>query len=739
MKQELTAAANGKKRWFDVPCAYDCEASSFIGSDGREVGMVYSWAFAIYDSVYVGRDVQEFISLLVKLSDIVEMFRTKQKLAVYVHNLQYDFSFLYKLVAFNKVFCVDSRQVEYAEFGRVVLRDSLLLAGGRSLDSVAKNLNRHNVKKLIGNLDYNLTRSPETPLTDKEIAYQENDVLVLTAYIQEKIEDDGGLGNVPMTNTGYVRQALRNAAKLGYGDNMDLLDGLVLSPQAYVVLRAAQAGGYTHGAKGHVGKVLTGVGSFDIKSSYPAVILTKYFPMSQPRPVAQEWASDRANLEDICSKHCCTFIAVIKDITSKGYEYILSESKVINTGTTKDERKEQRESMGAVYFNGRLISASWVRYPFTELDWDSAKKFYNFTLVRVEECYVYARGKLPRYVAVPMMKWFLAKTKLDGVKGQELEYMVSKNMLNAIAGCMEENPLRDEHIYDTENLIFLDPQKPMVTEAIHKYNNNPSRILYYPWGVWILAHARHRLLDVIAHTGRDHVYSDTDSEKLLNWKQYIDYFEEVNAQNREELLEAGRYYHIPIDELMPLKPNGERAVLGKFEFEGEYRRFKTLGAKRYLWEKEMVDKKSGLKWVKYEATVAGASKRLITEYLCGAELDHLDKNNKRVLKVFRAKHFEGWPETEVGWHTASKDPFEAFQNGLVVPSTHAGRLIMRYIDDTRTGIAADYLGNRFEYEVECGVHATPSEYHMNAVHDDTIAEAAFIYAVRGTREDRSSL
>ena len=43
------------------------------------------------------------------------------------------------------------------------------------------------VKKLVGNLDYDIIRVPTTKLTTKELAYCENDCLVLYEYIKKEI------------------------------------------------------------------------------------------------------------------------------------------------------------------------------------------------------------------------------------------------------------------------------------------------------------------------------------------------------------------------------------------------------------------------------------------------------------------------------------------------------------------------------------------------------------------------
>ena len=46
---------------------------------------------------------------------------------------------------------------------------------------------------------------------DDTVKYCENDIRVLMSYIQEKIEQDGDISKIPLTNTGYVRRYAREA------------------------------------------------------------------------------------------------------------------------------------------------------------------------------------------------------------------------------------------------------------------------------------------------------------------------------------------------------------------------------------------------------------------------------------------------------------------------------------------------------------------------------------------------
>ena len=60
-----------------------------------------------------------------------------------------------------------------------------------------------------------MIRHSQTPLTDTEWGYILNDGLVVMAFIQEEIERLGDITRLPLTKTGYVRNACRTVCLKG--------------------------------------------------------------------------------------------------------------------------------------------------------------------------------------------------------------------------------------------------------------------------------------------------------------------------------------------------------------------------------------------------------------------------------------------------------------------------------------------------------------------------------------------
>ena len=228
----VTSSTVGKRHVYNVASAFDTEASSFTDSDGNPVGLCYIWMYGIGDTVVYGRNLDQFVSLMAEINEFLDA--NDSTLYIYVHFLKYDFSFIKKLFDWDDVFIRGSREPLYARWRHIEFRDSLALAGGRGLDYIGRKVLRRKVLKATGDLNYELIRTPETPLTQQELHYCEMDIRVLCEYIREKIEDDGSIIKIPYTNTGYVRNYVRSACFENRGRYMDYIDGLTMTPDCYV-------------------------------------------------------------------------------------------------------------------------------------------------------------------------------------------------------------------------------------------------------------------------------------------------------------------------------------------------------------------------------------------------------------------------------------------------------------------------------------------------------------------------
>lgn len=417
---------NTKHKYFNVPAAFDIETTSFYNPG--KVGLMYAWTFGLYGLTIIGRTWEEFEKMLEELAVILDLGE-KKRLIIYVHNLQFDFAFFCSHFNFEKVFAIDRRKPLYAltDMG-IEFRCSYLLSG-YSLATVGENLLKYRVKKMTGDLNYNLIRHAKTKLTRKELKYIQNDGKVVMAYIAEEIERCEGIANIPYTKTGYVRKYCRNMIwrdpetgkidrhkKLAY---RDIMARLTMSRNLYDQAKNGFAGGFTHANALCVDREIEDVASEDLTSAYPAEMVMNRFPMGEPEKIKCKTMSQKKFYENI-DLYCCIFTIHFTNLRPRedAYENYISRHKCI-----KVKHPEVN--------NGRIVKAEYVEITITEVDFWIIKQLYEWDSFRVSNFYRFIRGFLPRDFILAILELYKNKTELKGVIDKQAEYQVSKGMLNA--------------------------------------------------------------------------------------------------------------------------------------------------------------------------------------------------------------------------------------------------------------------------------------------------------------------
>ena len=659
-------ANNGENiEYLNIESAFDIETTS-VKIQEVKAGYMYIWMWGIGcgNNVYYGRTWEEFINLCKLLQQAYDLSESK-RVIIYVHNLGYEFQFMRKYFEWLEVFAVDERKPIKAvcSYG-IEFRDSYILSG-YSLEKTAENLQRHRLEKKVGYLDYNKVRTYETNLDENELAYCEHDILIVNAYINEQIEQYGDITKVPLTNTGRVRDFVRNncyytntnhrkSSKGKYIRYRKIMNDLTLTSDEYIMLKHAFMGGFTHANANYAGKVLHGVTSVDFTSSYPSVMLSEKFPMSRGKKIEVKTIKQ---LEAYCKQYCLLFDVKFTNIRPKlFYENYISESKCYIL-------------KGAEINNGRVYSAEELATTITNVDYDIIKQCYEWDSISVQNVIRYHKNYLPKAIIESILKLYQDKTVLKGVEGKEVEYLLSKGMLNSVYGMCVTDIVKDNHTY--ENGWKVEPAN--IEEQIQNYNESKNRFLFYAWGVWVTAYARKNLWTGIVAVGDDYVYSDTDSLKLLNYEKHLRYFEWYNKTIMQKLENMCKYYKIDVKLLQPKTQKNEVKPLGVWDYEATYERFKTLGAKRYLTQKGE----------KLELTVAGLSKRNGIDYM----IEVCEGDYEKVFKMFN--------------------------DDLYIPAERTGKMTHTYIDDCLEFWIKDYQGNDSFIQAESGIHLENCEFTLN--------------------------
>lgn len=600
-------------KYLDVPCAFDIEVSSWLENKEKRAAM-YVWQFGIDGHIILGRTWKEFTTLLKEINKTLNLSEDR-KLVVYVHNLSYEFQFLKSILKFVDVFYTDDRKplkaitADFIEF-----RCSYRLSG-KGLSKTAEELVKYPAKKLEGELDYDLIRHSKTPLTEQEIAYCVNDVLVVMNYIQEKIEQEGCLNKIPLTITGYVR---RFCKKKCFGEKYQntkkynqFIRRMVLTQEEYDMCKEAFMGGYVHCSFWWKNQLVINVDCYDFCSSYPAVMVSfNRFPMTAP---THRGRVSIEQYEQYMEKYACLATITFYDLELKESVYFppISESKCSVLEGCKD------------LDNGRVVNASKLTTTITEQDYLTYRDCYNWSSVTVDNLLTFGTGYLPSSFVDGILELYEQKTKLKGVEGMETEYLLYKGMLNSCYGmCVTDISKQFDNLED--------------------YNNKLSRFLYYPWGVWVSAVSRRRLYTGILECGEDLVYCDTDSLKTLNGEAHKAYIDNYNKDIEQQLIKAMNYHGFDINRLYPKDIEGNVHLLGVWDYEGKCEEFKGVRAKAYIAKKNGkckltlsgVNSKEGIKYLEQKGNPVEVFNQTLcfpAEYTGKKTLTYIDEKHSGVV------------------------------------------------------------------------------------------------------------
>ena len=547
---------------------------------------MYHWQVAFDDDILLMRRWDDFTTLLHMIDNWCKP--KKCSIIMWVANLGHEFAFLQCRYKANRIFATDAHTPLTVDIGCVQFRECLTISGQGGLANLAKNY--CTTQKLKGDLDYNVPRNSLTPIfdgtngTDNELQYMINDVKILAEWGQYIFKEycDKKL-DIPLTKTSIVRFEIKTAAEeTGQIEEIrKAVNALYPKRQTYnFIMQYLFRGGYVHANIWYVApeSPIDNVIGVDFTSSYPAVMLQKYYPMTPFADCELTVDGTQSEITDTkLSNMCCWFVVDFWGIDRKTYHAIESEHKIIS-------------EQGALYDNGRLYHADFIRVCLTELDYEIYKRFYKWEKLQVVHAMCAKRGKLPEYVLKPLRKFYKVKQRLKGTDLENsIEYKNAKAAVNSFYGCMVTRlKFYEWYINDTGEPLEIIVNGVCKTVAVNEWYEKESektydklidkQVLSPYWGIWVTAHARFNLLSVVAEIDKDKyknnvIYCDTDSiyfidtpeNRAIIEKYNLAIFED-NKTREPEFADIGAFSWVDT-----VKETGEP----------EHYLFKTLGAKRY--------------------------------------------------------------------------------------------------------------------------------------------------------------
>lgn len=605
--------------YYDAICCLDTETSKQVHDElvgDQTVTVVtgvwiYQWALGINDTLVAGRSVDQLLDVLKKLVYHYEL-GAKKRMAVYIHNAAFDLSYL-----LNGLWTTFDGQVELFATGQrrpirvevckgLELRCSYKLTN-KSLDAWCKDSAPIRHKKLVGAIDYNVTRTPSSELTQTDWDYMLNDVCCQQDCLRVLMQTEH-LRTVPMTSTGFVRRSMREAARHAAGWRQKFRNTLPTAAQ-YLLMHQAFIGGYTHCNSLAMGIWHDALG-VDAASMYPAVLATEWYPCGKWywREVYKykdlRWLVHRKNYATIAT---LTFEGLqLRDLSD--WRPYLPYSKAIRASTGEGDY---------CLDNGKVISCRKFTVSLCDLDMRIVFDQYQWDRLCIHEVMVCKRGPLPDWFLDTMRGWYADKVQLKAAPAGETEeekitrmrrYAESKAHLNAIYGMCATAWTHDVFSFDYGKQSWNVPHLNLKEEDLKKFEETMKQLeaqgdyegmrkakrdaelkavqkeidkmakpwsqyfLRYDWGLYCTAWARTHLWRAMECCGFP-LYCDTDSVKGCDWN--MEKLEEYNRELRAASDAAG--FTIP-------DPAGRLRPIGVFEPDGEYKRFSALHAKCYAYE-----------------------------------------------------------------------------------------------------------------------------------------------------------
>lgn len=656
----------GKKEKYDTTIyAFDIETTSFYILNDKIYSAIeykdldehdkklcefrstmYIWMFSVNDTVYYGRTWDEFLVFIKKIDENDPTIRK----IIYVHNLAFEFQFFKKFFNYKKVLARTVRKPF-----KIILNDyniEFRCTYFMTNCSLAKLSEVYDlpIAKKVGDLDYTKLRHSTTPLTEKELGYCKYDCLVIYEYIKKEIEVYKTLKDIPLTSTGKVRRELKNLTTTNFQYKKLVKKAININPHVYELLANAFTGGYTHANATYTGDIIEDVNSYDFTSSYPYVLVSEKYPSTEFRKC------DVKTIQDLKEVNAYLIKVKFYNIVSKYDNNFISVSKCL-------------EVKKPVLDNGRIASARELEIVLTDIDFKLYMRAYRIEKYEIIEAYYSVYNYLPKLFINFILDKYVLKTEYKNVEGKELEYQLEKGKFNSLYGMCVTRTIRD-------SVDFIEgewKETPLTNKDIIEalLEEKKKAFLSFSWGVWCTSYARDNLLSNVIKLDSETIYCDTDSLKITKYAN-LKVIDDYNKSVINKIENVSNILDIDIKKFKPKDKDGIEHMLGVFDHDAYYKKFITLGAKKYAFIKT---NKKGEDEI--GITVAGVPKKA--------------KNALKRLEDFKPSHVFKYEDT--------------------------GKMLIAYIEDQEPIELTDYLGNIYTVTDKTGACALPTTYVLGISED----------------------
>lgn len=567
-------------------CGYDCEKIETCFTEYTAGALPYIWQCSINNWVLYGRELPEFVTLLKYIRKKVDGAEAH----VWIHNINYEYTFLREIIKFTKKFFTEARKPLTLKYHNIVFRCSYRL----TMMSLAKWGEQIGVPKAVGDLDYHALYTPLQELTQQQLNYAETDLRVMIKGIDNYLTMYSHIKDIPFTQTGMPRRDIKQAGKSVKGWQRKCARMQPKTAEDWKVQHAAYCGGLTLCNPDKAGYVLQchtpgvlgyiNVGteaepvaqrSIDRKSAYPAAMLQKY-PDSEFLKVPNTVNWNDGN-HHICLVEFINLKARYDVTPQSASKRILIQGAVYNKdGMTKN--------------NGKIITAARFALYITEVDKQLIDLYYTYDDLIVHSHRIATSAFMPKHVIEYMLLRYEAKSILPDKPDPTLRNL-EKMKLNAIYGMCGTSLIHDDIVEDGWGFITRFKDDTEILKDLKRlqqfdYNN----VLPYSWGIYVTSWQRLALMSTALELGIDKMsYSDTDSLKGAYTPEDMLRVDQINQQIISWNKWRCEQQDIDYTKTCPKNKKGIPQHLGIWENDANYYEISYLGAKRYAYRETPTD------------------------------------------------------------------------------------------------------------------------------------------------------
>lgn len=365
----------------------------------------------------------------------------------------------------NQVYCIT---LYYTPTKSVRIMDSFKIAP-LSVAALAK---AYNLPVLKGEIDYESPRPIGHILTEEEIAYLRNDV-VITALVMRKFLGEG-LNRMTAGSNALENYRSLSGGKKGF---RKFFPELTLEQDSFI--RKAYRGGFTWVNPEFQGRELGEGLVLDVNSLYPSVMSDFELPYGEPAWFEGKPKPIKAHPLWIAQVEC---------------EFDLKGGHIPTVQLKGNMRFDQTEYLAS--------SDGAVRLTVTNIDWELMQEHYNLRKVRWFGGYAFKAGDFAFKSYIGGWMKIKEQATKDGNGGMR---QIAKLMLNSLYGKFATNPITHG-------------RRPMLVDDVLRYVDLPDEereAVYLPVAVFTTSYARAKTIRAAQTVKERFVYADTDSLHLV--------------------------------------------------------------------------------------------------------------------------------------------------------------------------------------------------------------------------------